>query len=129
MKINLFMVFVILLPFSVNAEGIGVDDHKEPIRKVIRENIESFRRCYNKIDSQKGAKPEGKIFIEWEVSDLGKSAEVKVFRDELNLPTLNECIVSEISKMKFPAAPQGKTFSIRYPFIFKPQPQTKRNSP
>ena len=92
----------------------------EVIRQVVLANRKPFRDCYEKrkkdLPTLTGTMtlhftldPEGKV----------KSAELNQERSDLKSPTVVNCALAELKKLKFPASSRGMETTVNYPFDFK----------
>ena len=61
----------------------------------------------------------GKIEVKIMISGTGNVILSTINSTSMNNPTVENCIVRQIKKLKFPAPKNGKRVKVRYPFRFK----------
>ncbi len=73
--------------------------------------------CYvdnlkNKIDLK------GKVVAAFQVDDKGKVAQCNIKESTMEMPAVDQCVCTQISKGKFPPAPKNEKLTVVYPFSF-----------
>lgn len=91
---------------------------KEVIQKVINENKNQVRYCYE-VELQRNQNLEGKVSLKWIISATGSVAKVIVTDTTLNNATVENCIKSKVMGWKFPAPAGGGIVEVNYPFVLK----------
>ncbi len=93
----------------------------EVIQQTILAHRQPIRDCYDRgrreLPNLKGSMtinliidPDGKV----------KKAELNVERSEIKAPSVVNCSIDEIKKIKFPPSSRGRESIVNYPFDFKP---------
>lgn len=103
---------------SVTPAPEGMD--KEEVRRKVRENLPSFKNCYNP-EWEKNKKLEGKIVISWKVKKDGSVENEQIESTTMNNPVVEKCLLGILKKTTFPKPPEGSIAEIKYPFYFKGQ--------
>lgn len=104
---------------SSEATVLGSLD-KELIRKVIRENIQKIRFCYENA-MVRAPKLRGKVSVKFVISAEGTvSASNVAPGTDTNNAELETCIVSRMRGFVFPKPKGGGVVVVTYPFVFQP---------
>ena len=102
----------------MNAKVSGGNLPKEVIRRVIMSRAGAYQNCYERqLASKKDLN--GKIEVKIMISGTGNVILSTINSTSMNNPTVENCIVRQIKKLKFPAPKNGKRVKVRYPFRFK----------
>lgn len=111
---------ILVLANSVFATPPVAD--KESIRVTIRAHIQDVRECYETFLKESSVKAKGKIVLDWEIDPLGKVARAKVLKDrsDLNVSSVEDCVVAKVYTWKFPPAPKGSVSHVIFPFVLQP---------
>jgi hypothetical protein len=90
---------------------------RDSIRQVVRQHFRAVSKCYEgAIDERPGAM--GKVMAEWDIAPDGAVSNAHLNEVDPSLEALRPCLVSEISKWKFPASTAKDVTTVKYPFIF-----------
>lgn len=81
---------------------------------TLKKNSWAVQDCVTRLS---GGGLAGRMLIEWEVTPTGAAQNVKVKESELRNPLFEQCMVSAVKRMKFPAA-QGGNARVSHPFAF-----------
>lgn len=95
----------------------GLDDY----RKVIQDNREKFRRCYDmSLKAHPGIK--GNVTLKFVLTAKGeiKEAFVDKSASEITEADLETCMVAVLRTLSFPPSKRGMESTVRYPFNFNP---------
>ncbi|MGC6415643.1 MAG: AgmX/PglI C-terminal domain-containing protein [Bradymonadia bacterium] len=91
--------------------------HIEVVRKVIRAHRLYYKACYED-ERQRNAEAAGQIKVKFVVSPEGSVVDTQVMENKMAGGEFERCILNRVGAMSFPAAPNGGTTTVRYPFIF-----------
>lgn len=96
---------------------------KEEIQRVISENRDKVRACYEAALKQNPG-IQGDLVVDFVIDPEGrvKSAEVNWSESELHIPELDTCAADVVKTLKFPASSRGLESKVSYPFNFNPAP-------
>ena len=93
---------------------------KSVIKRVIASRTGAYQNCYER-QLQNKRDLNGTISIKVMVSGTnGTVLLAAVANTTMNNPAVEQCIVGQIKKLRFPAPKNGKTVKFTYPFRFKP---------
>lgn len=93
------------------------------IQTIVAARRDDARACYDKsLASHPGI--EGDLDIRWKIDPQGNvtDAEVDTTKSSILEPTVAQCIIDIIKKIKFAASPKGFESRAHYPFNFHPKP-------
>ena len=93
------------------------------IQTIVAARRDDARACYDKaLASHPGI--EGDLDIKWKIDPQGNvvDAEVDTTKSSILEPTVGQCIIDIIKKIKFAASPKGFESRAHYPFNFHPKP-------
>lgn len=88
---------------------------REVIRKIVRNNIEDVRDCYN-IGLSKDPTLAGRVAINFVISGSGEVSSAVVQDDKLSDPEVGRCIAARVSDWVFPKPEGGGNVIVTYPF-------------
>jgi predicted small lipoprotein YifL len=92
----------------------------EVIQKVVQDNRKPIRACFDKARKEL---PDlsGTMTIHFVLDPEGgvKSAELNVERSEVKAPSVVNCAIDQLKKIKFPPSSRGMESKVNYPFSFK----------
>lgn len=91
---------------------------KEVIKKVIDQNRNQIRFCYEK-ELQRDQDLAGKVQMKWVISATGSVARAQVTTNSMQTPAVGACLRQKIMSWKFPAPAGGGIVEVNYPFVFK----------
>lgn len=92
------------------------------IQTIVAARRDDARACYDKsLASHPGI--EGDLDIRWKIDPQGNvtDAEVDTTKSSILEPTVAQCIIDIIKKIKFAASPKGFESRAHYPFNFHPK--------
>lgn len=121
-------------PFDYGA-GVGLGEHKdvdiipetpvlsgplakEVILRVIRQNQNQIRYCYEK-QLQREQDLEGRVKVKWVIGASGDVVAVQLVDSSLHNAWVEACIVEKIRSWKFPAPAGGGRVDVVYPWLLK----------
>jgi hypothetical protein len=105
-----------IIPLAAKVDGGNLP--KEVIKRVIMSRAGAYQNCYER-QLQVKRDLNGKIEMLIKISGKGKVILSKVANSTMNNPRVENCIRSNIQKLRFPAPKNGKMVIVRYPFRFK----------
>lgn len=90
---------------------------KAEIARVIRQNLNRFKFCYEK---ELNANPNlaGKIAIYFTIAPTGTVPQASVRETSMNNKTVEDCTVKVMKSLKFPKPKGGGIVVVTYPFVF-----------
>ena len=91
---------------------------KDEVGKVIHSHITEVRYCYESA-MLKAPTLQGKISIDFTIAGNGIVRTAKMNHSTVESQALEQCIVSHLTKWKFPKPKGGVNVTVSYPFIFK----------
>jgi len=89
------------------------------INKVVRSRKNAIRACYER-QLQRNPKISGKIILRWTIVE-GTVTKAKVKSTTMRNGAVEDCIVRQVMRMKFPKPKGGNRAVVNYPFIFAPR--------
>jgi TonB family protein len=92
---------------------------KEEIENAIRANVNEIKNCYEAF-LQQDRLLKGKVIVEFVISDQGEVRTSRIVGSELNNRGVENCIMGEVTRWKFPLPRGGGTVIVKYPFLFNP---------
>lgn len=110
------------LPDDPTVEGCAVDGagclDKELIRRVIHQNLGSYRYCYESL-LNRFPTLEGKVSVRFSIAQSGKVPAADVAQSTANNAELEHCVSNRTRLLQFPARRWTGMVVVTYPFIFK----------
>ena len=105
-------------PFAhaTTSKGLSGDQ----IDKVVRSHGGQIRACYSR-ELERTPGLEGQITIKWTINAKGNVTSAKVHKTTMNNSRVEDCIVREVQRMKFPKPEGGNKAVVKYPFGFSKQ--------
>ncbi|MEW5855432.1 MAG: AgmX/PglI C-terminal domain-containing protein [Myxococcota bacterium] len=91
---------------------------KEIIRRVIRENIQQIKYCYER-ELTRTPGLAGKVQIKFVIGAQGAVQSAVVAESSMNNKTVESCIAGKVRGWIFPKPKGGGIVIVTYPFIFK----------
>jgi len=91
---------------------------KDVIRRIIVSRAGAYQNCYER-QLQVKKDLNGTIRVLIKISGTGSVLLAKVDESDMNNPSVEQCVVKEIQKLKFPVPENGGLVVVRYPFKFK----------
>lgn len=89
---------------------------KSEIARVIRRKWNAFRRCYEDVMQKHPKAWDTLILIRWIINSKGRVSAASVVKATGNSDTLEQCLVREIKKLKFPKPRSCGVVVVTYPF-------------
>jgi hypothetical protein len=105
------------MPQSVSQSEGKATVSREEVRQVIRDNLKAIKNCYE-VELKNQPELQGKIVLEFEVSDQGVVKASKIRSSTLNNSNVETCTQGIIQAARFPSAPKETVAVIVYPFVF-----------
>jgi hypothetical protein len=92
---------------------------REAIRRVILQNINQFKSCYERA-LNRDPSLSGKIVLNWSIVDKGRVGEAGVGSSTMGSSEVEQCTVRVLRTLRFPEPPAGQVADVQYPFVFAP---------
>lgn len=91
------------------------------IQKVVLDNRQRVRDCYE-LERRNDPALEGTLTIQFEIDPSGRvsKASLNAPRSTLRQPSLVNCAIAAVQRMKFPPSSRGFESTVNYPFDFRP---------
>ena len=99
-------------------EAVDGKIDKKSVMAVIRRRQDGFQACYETA-LKANSKLAGKIVVEFTIGEDGKVTEARVVKDSMNSGETNNCVVSLLKRLRFPAPADGEV-TINNTFVFQP---------
>lgn len=93
---------------------------KEAIRRLIQQNKNSIRSCYER-SLQRKPDLYGKVVIEWDIEEKGRVGRAVVKSNTMGDEEVAQCILGRIKSIQFPDPPPDTTGRVTFPFVFSSQ--------
>ncbi len=92
------------------------------IQKVILDNRDRFRACYDKVQA-KVPELQGDLTLYFVLSSEGEVREAQLNRKRSTITNeeVVECAIDEVKKLQFPPSSKGLETKVNYPFNFNPR--------
>lgn len=103
---------------SDDLEAVDGKIDKKSVAATIRRRQDGFQACYETA-LKANSKLAGKIVVEFTIGDDGKVTEARVVKDTMNSGETNNCVVSLLKRLRFPAPSDGEV-TINNTFVFQP---------
>ncbi len=87
------------------------------VLKPIEKRRSMIKECYDKALLQ-NAKVNGRVVFQWIISPTGSVKSLKLTETQAKFPALEDCVKGVLEALTFPAAANGKSTLVDYPFIF-----------
>ena len=91
---------------------------KEIIRRVVRENANQIRYCYER-ELTRTPGLYGKITMKWTISGEGRVTSSSVAETQMKDANVENCLARRIRGWNFPKPKGGGIVVVTYPFVFK----------
>jgi hypothetical protein len=91
---------------------------RDVVRAVIGKYHSQIRNCYERsllVNSDLA----GRILYQWKISPAGPVVSVQMIETEVHFEKLESCVRDVIRSMQFPAAENGQSTTVIYPFAFQ----------
>lgn len=89
----------------------------EAIEDVIRQNGNEIRACYIQ-ELDRDPDLEGKITVSFLIDGTGQVADAEIGETTMNDTVVEECIMLNVRRWRFPAPGDGGEIRVNYPFTF-----------
>ncbi len=90
---------------------------KQAILKVILNNIDAIRYCYERELTQHPSLS-GKLVVDFVIGTNGRVRSSSVIRTTMNNPRVERCVASRIRRLVFPKPSYG-IVEVKFPFVFR----------
>lgn len=102
----------------------------QDIQSMVGARRDEARACYDKAQKDH-PQIEGDIDIKWTIDPQGNVTDVMVdaAKTSITEPSVGQCLVEFIKKLKFAASTKGFETHAHYPFNFHPKVQPRTNPP
>ncbi|HKA88458.1 MAG TPA: AgmX/PglI C-terminal domain-containing protein [Haliangiales bacterium] len=89
----------------------------EQVRKVVEAHRAAIQYCFDK-ELQRNTKLSGKVVVYWRIEPAGAVSASRIQSSTVGSPDVEGCLVRTVRKWSFPAAANGQTTDVRFPFVF-----------
>lgn len=96
--------------------GLTADE----VGRIIRRHWNEIKYCYEK-ELNKDPNLYGKVSVFFVIGPVGDVVEASVKETTMNSTNVEQCMVSQVRRWKFPSPRGGGVVQVNYPFIFKQQ--------
>lgn len=96
--------------------GLTADE----VGRIIRRHWNEIKYCYEK-ELNKDPNLYGKVSVFFVIGPVGDVVEASVKESTMNSAPVEQCMVSQVRRWKFPSPRGGGVVQVNYPFIFKQQ--------
>lgn len=96
--------------------GLTADE----VGRIIRRHWNAIKYCYEK-ELNKDPNLYGKVAVFFVIGPVGDVVEASVKETTMNSAAVEQCMVSQVRRWKFPSPRGGGVVQVNYPFIFKQQ--------
>jgi hypothetical protein len=96
--------------------GLTADE----VGRIIRRHWNEIKYCYEK-ELTKNPNLAGKVAVYFEIGPVGDVMVAQVKETDLHDNNVEECMLSNVRRWKFPAPRGGGVVNVNYPFIFQAQ--------
>lgn len=95
----------------------------EPIRQLIRSNMEQVKACYNEYIAEKQKEgnvqeARGHLTMSWDIDPSGKAYNFKEVKTSFTDKQVFACISAKMLTWKFQVPAKNKVTSVSFPFVF-----------
>lgn len=91
---------------------------KDIIKRVIRENMQQIRYCYER-ELSKTPGIYGKVKMKWVITAEGRVSQSQVAETQMKNAAVENCMKRRIKTWRFPKPKGGGIVLVTYPFIFR----------
>lgn len=89
----------------------------DQILRVVKARQNAIKACYER-QLQRSPKLAGKIDIQWKIDAGGSVTTAKTKKTTMRNGGVEDCIVRQVQRMRFPRSKNGKASIVTFPFIF-----------
>lgn len=93
---------------------------QDQIMKVVRTRARAIQSCYSR-ELQRNKGLGGKVVVKWKIDSSGAVQRPAVRSTTMRNGRVEDCVVREVSRMKFPSPKGGGSATVNFPFIFGQQ--------
>ncbi len=93
---------------------------QDQIMKVVRTRARAIQSCYSR-ELQRNKGLGGKVVVKWKIDSSGAVQRPQVRSTTMRNGRVEDCVVREVSRMKFPSPKGGGSATVNFPFIFGQQ--------
>jgi hypothetical protein len=86
------------------------------IDSAIKQHKDDFRYCYEHEYSLDNEINSGTVVLSWTIEQNGSASNVQVFSSTLKNKHVEQCLVTQTEKIRFPA--KNDAMKVKYPFAF-----------
>jgi TonB family protein len=87
------------------------------ILKVVNSRRNALLACYNR-EAQRVKGLGGKVNISWKINASGQVLDARVQKSTMGNGRVEDCLVRQVSSMRFPSPKNGAVAKVNFPFIF-----------
>jgi hypothetical protein len=91
---------------------------KDQVDRVVQSRRNALRACYER-ELQRNPTLGGKLLMVWKIDAGGAVVSANVQSSSLRSGAVEDCIVRQIQRMRFPRAQNGSPTLVKYPLIFE----------
>lgn len=104
--------------FETDPKSAGRLD-KDAIRKVVADNIDEIRHCYNE-GLVRDPQLAGRVVVTFVIGTSGAVSSSQVAESTVRDVQVGNCIATTVGSWTFPA-PEGGSVTVTYPFVLEPE--------
>lgn len=90
------------------------------ILKVVSSRKNGLKTCYER-ELQRSKDLGGKVIIGWKIDARGQVLDARVQSSTMRNGRVEDCLVRQVSSMRFPPPRNGSSAKVRFPFLFAPR--------
>ncbi len=90
------------------------------ILKVVNSRKNGLKTCYER-ELQRSKDLGGKVVISWKIDSKGQVQGARVAKSTLGNGRVEDCLVRQVSSMRFPPPRGGAIAKVTFPFLFAPR--------
>ena len=109
-----FLLIMLLIMISISC---ATQSGRTLINNHLQKNNEGIQQCYLK-KAIENPSLKGKVEVKFTVKGTGEVINTELVSSTFEDKEIGECIVEEISKIRFPESKQKKMLTINYPIEF-----------
>jgi TonB family protein len=127
LRLNLSVLAAALFTLSCAHQAPPPDESAQTvdgIRGVVKSHTNDLHDCYMKYLA-KYPKWHGKIVMEWQINDEGKTTDLVVANNSAPSDEMGKCLTEKIQAWKFAPAPKQTFANVKFPFVFAQDHKTE----
>ena len=106
-----------LQPYQPTEENLYIEKQVFP---YISKNQLPIKNCYFGYKGPQKLSPQGgKVTIDFTIGADGSVGKVNIFRTEIKVKEILDCVMQHAQKWKLPPPPEKKPIKLQYPFFFR----------